>query len=212
MAGDAAADHPAGGPGRRRWGAGEWIAVLALITSIIGTVIGSFGGITGIRTEFFPPPDCDHHASFSPIQPTAATASSALASQGATTYVAANAIDGDLRTAWIPAGSDGGQGESISLQFAGTADLRLVCVVNGYARSNDLRERNAKIRDVLVTTDRGQASGTLQDQGGYQVLPLRPGRTSSLRLTITTFYSGVMSGGRQGYLDTALSEVSCYTR
>jgi hypothetical protein len=48
------------------------------------------------------------------------------------------------------------------------------------------------------------------NEGGYQELPLPPGQTSSLQLTITTYYSGVMVGGRRGYLDTALSEVSCY--
>lgn len=85
-----------------------------------------------------------------------------------------------------------------------------MCVVNGYARSEDLRERNAKIRDVVVTTDRGQAPGTLLDRPGYQVLPLRPGRTATLKITITTYYSGVMRDGRRAYLDTALSEVSSY--
>lgn len=197
---------------RHRFSAGDWIAVLALLTSILGTVIAAYGGIDGIQNRFFPSPDCDHHSSLSPVRPAGADASSTLTPAGTTTYVATNAIDGDQRTAWIPAGGNGGQGQSITFRFERAVDVRLVCVINGYARSEDLRERNAKIRDVSVVTDRGTAAGTLLDEGGYQPLPLRPGRTSTLRLVITTFYSGVMSGGHQGYLDTALSEVSCYAR
>jgi hypothetical protein len=80
----------------KRWKPGDWIAVLALITSIIGIVVGAFGGVTGIRAEFFPPPDCGHHSNLKPVQPATATSTSQLASQGSTTYVAANAMDGNL--------------------------------------------------------------------------------------------------------------------
>jgi hypothetical protein len=196
----------------RRWTRSDVLSALALITSIVGVVLSSYGGIPGFRAEFFPPADCDRHPDLHNVRPVEATATVTLPAQGTSSYAAANAIDDNTQTAWITTGTDGGEGQSIVFRFDRPQDLRLVCVVNGYARSEDLSERNAKIRDLVVETDRGKAPGTLLNQGGFQMLPLPAGPTTRLKLTISTHYSGAMRDGRPAYQDTALSEVACYAR
>jgi hypothetical protein len=121
-----------------------------------------------IRSLFTPDFTCHSHPGAIKLRPASAVGSSTLRPQDHVDgskffYSAEHAIDGQVDTAWIPAGTDGGEGQHITVAFGESVHIMVVCVVNGYAYSTDTYETNAKIRDVSVTTLEGTAQGTLMN-------------------------------------------------
>lgn len=112
-------------------------------------------------------------------------------------------------------GAEGyGVGASITFTFSGQHDIRLICVVNGYALNEERYRANARVRQFDVTTDQGERTAVLSDLppeeiATFQRLRLREGRTDSVTLTIGSTSS---MGGTQAVTDTAISEVEFWGR
>lgn len=83
-----------------------------------------------------------------------------LAPQGAYSYEPGNLIDGDRSTAWVEGAEGYGIGESILLDKSITliAEENLVtykgiCIVNGYARSEQTWRDNSRVKRLIVHKD-----------------------------------------------------------
>lgn len=127
-------------------------------------------------------------------------------------YLPGNAIDGDTGTAWAE-GVDGlGHGEYLELEFRQPTNPKMLCIVNGFALSASLYQRNGRARGLEVTADRGHQSVVLADiapgdGAAFQTVNLRLGKTDSLRLTVTSTYAGQ---GQDRFPDTLISEIEVW--
>ena len=167
-----------------------------------------------VRGWLWPEASCDDASGLTRVEDVRAEASTSLAPQGSFDYEAVNVTDGNLNTAWIPAGSDGGEGSQLTLMLPEPTDVQLLCIVNGYVQDTDVYNDNGRVRDVTVATDAGTATGALTDmpvdeRGTYQGVPLEEGRTETITITINTYFAGVVTAG-QGARDTAISEIIVY--
>jgi len=126
--------------------------------------------------------------------------SSVLPSQGANSYGPANLFDGSDRTAWCEGVPGTGSGESITISFGGEAMPLRLMVRNGYAKSADIHAKNARPRNVRVSTSTGNWYVTeLADTMGWQELPLVAEWISWVEVSIRDVYPGTK------YTDTCIS-------
>ncbi len=136
--------------------------------------------------------------------------------QGAT-YEATRAIDGDSSTAWVEGEPDSaankyGEGETLTISLTRARDVQLVCVINGYARTEATYLHNSRVRQFTVATDVGSTDSVLPEKpleffAGYQSVNVPRGRTASIALTIGTARAGQDPSQEA---DTALSEVEVW--
>jgi hypothetical protein len=129
----------------------------------------------------------------------------------------ANLIDGNTSTAWVEGRQGLGLGSNITLRFQPAVDVRLVCLVDGYAESWDLYKRNSRARLLTVETQQGTRAALLSDAGSpdrpavYQPVNIAPGMTSYLTLTIKGAYAAQRDGtATLAYSDTSISEVEVW--
>jgi hypothetical protein len=80
-------------------------------------------------------------------------------------------------------------------------ELREIHLVNGYAKTPDLFQRNARIRAATVATAAGSATVLLKDTRGFQEIRFHQGQTNFVKITIDRVYTGTR------YEDTLLSEI-----
>jgi hypothetical protein len=191
------------------------LSVTALVAALLSLLVTAADVYPRAKANFFPEATCANPRGLTPVRDLTATATSTLASDGDFTYIPGNAVDGNATTAWAPAGGDGGNGKQLLIHLASAENLRLACVINGYAKDGDLYLRNARMRDVTVQTDTGHVTGTLTDlppeqSHQFQDLPLPKGRTSLVGVTITSYYSGTSNNGQRAHLDSCVSEVMLY--
>jgi hypothetical protein len=114
------------------------------------------------------------------------------------------AVDGNTNTLWVPPPGEGTKaglfvpkpGEAtLTLNFKGAHDVRLICIVNGYA-SEAARYRNwGRARTIRTVTDEGAATTVLASQGdccfqNSQELRLEEGDTEGIALTMVNAYAG----------------------
>lgn len=125
-------------------------------------------------------------------------------------YDAALTLDGDPTTAWNHGAGGDGTGEVLTYTFDDAVALSHVVVVNGFALSEDLFRRNARMRDVVVTTDAGKFELTLRDTRMPQQVEGDFGRTRSLRVDVASVYPGEEFEARQAFGDLALSEIGFF--
>ena len=110
--------------------------------------------------------------------------------KGIVAYGVANLIDGNTSTAWVEGEEELGLGSQFTLRFQSPVDVRLLCVVNGYAESWDLYKRNSRIRLLTIDTQQGTRAALLSDAGSpdrpavYQPADVPPGKTTYLTMTI----------------------------
>jgi hypothetical protein len=200
-------------PSRR--GNDRGLSIAALVVAGMSLVISGIQAWPTVSATFFPRPTCAQPRGLVPVKGVSASTTSSLESTADRTYEASNTVDGDATTAWaLPGGADG-IGEQLALAVRPSARIVLACVINGYARSADLYARNARLRDVTVETAAGSITGTLinhppDSSNQFQDLPLRPGETDFVRITIHTSYSGVTIDDRKSYLDICVSEILLY--
>jgi hypothetical protein len=199
------------------WNRTDKVAAAALVLSFLAFSLSLAQAIPPYISAAFPPDTCEKHPGLREVRPGQSSASSTLSPQGAFTFNPQNAADGDAKTAWAPAGSDGGRGQQIDFIFSAAIDLRLVCIINGYALNQDIYSRNGRIRDVATTTAQESETGTLRNQpteqlGDFQDVPIRQGATDRFQLAIAGFYSGIATQDRRGYLDTCTSELQFYAK
>ncbi len=77
--------------------------------------------------------------------------SSQLSSQAGNDYSALNLIDGDTETAWVEGIEGYGYGETICVSIPGDLTTTGFAARNGYCKSEDLWQENARIRKFLVS-------------------------------------------------------------
>jgi hypothetical protein len=132
------------------------------------------------------------------------------------TYRAGNLVDGDTGTAWSEDSKTGnqlGHGESVTLTFPQPVDVKLLCIVNGFAYSEDLYSKNARVRGLTINSGEARTQAvTLTDPGVangvvFQPITLGWDDTSSLTLTIASTYAGL---GRSRASDTLISEIEVW--
>jgi Double zinc ribbon len=133
-----------------------------------------------------------------------ASASSVLPPAGEVTYSIGNTLDGNLRTAWNSHGAVDGNGidETLTYRFSSKVHLVRIALVNGYAKTAELRADNGRIRGVLITTDSRTLRATLSDTASRQLLDRDLGVTSEVTLRVTSIYPGAR------YRDLALTEIA----
>lgn len=132
---------------------------------------------------------------------------------GGTAHSPDRLIDGDTSTDWSEGAVGLGSGSAVTFTFNPEVDLRLMCVVNGYAVSRDLYELNAKARQLTVDSRSSSTSATLKQAGSQDPLAwfqdVRPpqGRTTTVTITLVSSYAGLETAGQPSYQDTAISEI-----
>jgi Nicotine adenine dinucleotide glycohydrolase (NADase) len=133
-----------------------------------------------------------------------ASASSELPPTRDVDYSIRNTLDGNSRTAWnnhsAVAGS--GVGEILTYRFSSPVHLVRIDLVNGYAKTAELRADNGRIRGVLITTDARTLRATLSDTASPQRLNRDFGLTRKVTLRVTSIYPGAR------YTDLALTEIA----
>jgi hypothetical protein len=134
------------------------------------------------------------------------SATSRLPNSGDITYDPANTVDGDAQTAWSEGRPGPGVGETLTYRFTRPINLRRIVVLNGYAKSNELFERNARVRVANIETGQGVRTANLRDTKSPQRLTFASGRTNFVKLTIERVYPGTR------YADTLISEVEFYAQ
>lgn len=152
-----------------------------------------------------PPPV---HAAPAPVlvnpRSISSSASSELPPAGEVDYSIGNTLDGNVRTAWnnhsAVAGS--GVGETLTYRFPRAVHLVRIGLVNGYAKTAELRADNGRIRGLLITTDSRTLRATLSDTVSRQRLHRDFGVTREVTLRVTSIYPGAR------YSDLALSEIA----
>ncbi len=136
------------------------------------------------------------------------TASSSLAPSADLTYTAGNVQDGDRGMAWVEGVKGPGVGESLTLQLEKPAKVTRVSLVNGYAKSRELYEKNSRVAEFAVRVN-GLDPFTvsipdefLKDEEFFFDLPKLEEPVKTVKLTIQKVHPGTK------YEDTAVSEVA----
>jgi hypothetical protein len=119
-------------------------------------------------------------------------------------YSIRNTLDGNTRTAWNnhSAARGSGAGETLTYRFSSSVHLVRIDLVNGYAKTAELRADNGRIRGVVILTDRRTLRATLSDTASRQRLDRDFGMTSEVTLRVTSIYPGAR------YTDLALTEIA----
>lgn len=125
-----------------------------------------------------------------------ATASSALApvpSKGLS-YGPENVLDANDQTVWSQDGSDGGipaEGSWLRLSSASALDVDQITIVNGYIKNADVYAANARLRRVVLTTDRGDRQMVdLLDHGTPQAFLVNFGGIRWIEIEVVSVYPG----------------------
>ena len=214
----------AGGRSTEPW---FWKAVLQTVvfSLIVGLASAILGPILAAQvTESLREPNCSDARGPTRATPTDVRASSELPPERtkdgrSLEYRAQMSLDGDTGTAWAEGVSGLGQGEWIEYRFAKRERIRLLCIVNGYALTWDLYQKNPRVVRSLDISGGGNevATAPLADAGTedrsafFQEVRSVESLPSSqvIRLTIGGVYGGT---GRQRYADTSLSEVEFWVK
>ena len=196
-----------------------WDAVLAIITGISVAVGGAFLIYVGtpiVETQLRPP-TCDDPRGLEPLSvdpPTSDSPNAVLDGYGLD-----HLVDTDIASAWVEGVVDEtpstNLGQGISLKFTlpeGGADVQMICIVNGYAKSWTLFQRNASVRLLTVTTDAGTTltSGLdakhQSDFASFEELEFTHGQTRSVEFRIDSARQGSFDAAAV-FSDLAVSEV-----
>lgn len=196
----------------------RWDLVLAVFAGLIGplmTALLLLWLVPVFQERLLERPSCDNPRDLHLVQGLSAESESVLPADTAS-YEAQLAVDGDSGTSWVEGelGDDNpyGRGEVLEITLPETRDVRLVCIINGYAKDPELFARNARIRQLTVTTEQGSKESVLPEKTGadyaaYQPLQLQEGRTATLSIEIGTVRAGQ---GQDRFTDTAVSEVEIW--
>jgi hypothetical protein len=190
------------------------VAVEGVIAGLVAPIaVGILLLFLGTQAgEWFDSPTCEDPENLRLVDATGATASSVHEDtelEGGRKHPASHAHDGDLGTGWVENAPDFGTGEWIEFELPAGTNLRMVCVVNGYAKSAELYQVNGRARQITTQTDRGTTTASLPDKpteafAEFQQVTIASGSTDSVRLTIRSVRA---SAGSSGTKDTAISEV-----
>jgi F5/8 type C domain-containing protein len=131
-----------------------------------------------------------------------ASASSVRYAVQTNTYDAANAIDGNKRTAWIEGVDGAGIGEWLRFDFGREIILHRVFILPGYFKSPQIWAQNNRIAGATLQFSDGSSNHfTFPDRMERQTLDVGAIKTRWVRLVIDNVFSGTDP-------DTAISEVT----
>lgn len=161
------------------------LAPLLVVLGLAGIGIGPgrqwltqrVGALTG---------DAAHHvrASYAPVVPISATASSARAG-----HRAAAAIDGVKETWWQSADHPNGIGESVTVRFADPTNLDAVGLLSGVA--GDKYRTQARPRTLTITADgKPVGSVTVKDQADFQTAKITMRHVTTVTVVVTAAFPG----------------------
>lgn len=138
-------------------------------------------------------------------------------------YNASATVDGDTGTGWASNGVNLGRGQTLTYAFSSQAEVDMLCIVDGYARSWRLYEENPRVRKVGVSGGSTTLTATLEDLGTaehvaiFQKIDIPDGITGTIvTLTVESVYAGVyvdpVSGvtaatSKPRFPNTAISEI-----
>lgn len=131
-------------------------------------------------------------------------------------YPAQNLVDGSRQTAWIAAEENSGIGTTITLDLSAERDVRLICILNGYAKSSELYESNGSVRVLQVTSAQGVRDAALPRVTDanifeYQSLVFAPGNTQRIELEVQA--ADVPEASREfGPSSASISEIEVWVR
>ena len=193
-----------------RWRAPLVLLAIAAVGAVAAAVLGAALRSDGRLSPSAPSVPTTARAAAAPapvrVDPRtiSASASSELPPADSVTYSIRNTLDGNSRTAWnnhsAVAGS--GVGETLTYRFPRAVHLVRIGLVNGYAKTAELRAANGRIRGVLITTDARTLRATLSDTASPQRLNRDFGLTRKVTLRVTSIYPGAR------YTDLALTEIA----
>ncbi len=130
-------------------------------------------------------------------------ASSVLKPQYGNSYGVANLFDASTGTAWVEGEPGNGIGEWITIEFETLRRVKSIHVQNGYQKSNDIFQKNNRVRQLRVVFSGGESQiFILEDRPSVQLLTLqRPVEAYWLKLIIDDVWAG------NKYTDTAITKL-----
>ena len=193
-----------------RWRAPLVLLAIAAVGAVAAAVLGAALRSDGRLSPSAPSVPTTARAAAAPapvrVDPRtiSASASSELPPAHNVTYWIRNTLDGDIRTAWNNHGAvrGSGAGETLTYRFSSPVHLVRIDLVNGYAKTAELRADNGRIRGVVILTDRRTLRATLSDRASRQRLDRDLGMTRQVTLRVTSIYPGAR------YTDLALTEIA----
>jgi hypothetical protein len=192
-----------------RWRAPLVLLAIAVVGAAAAAVLGAALRSDGRLSPSAPPvPATAQAAAPAPVKldprSISASASSELPPADNVSYSIRNTLDGNTRTAWNnhSAARGSGAGETLTYRFSSSVHLVRIDLVNGYAKTAELRADNGRIRGVVILTDRRTLRATLSDTASRQRLDRDFGMTSEVTLRVTSIYPGAR------YTDLALTEIA----
>jgi hypothetical protein len=123
--------------------------------------------------------------------------------RGANDYTPDNAVDGDIRTAWVEGVPGLAGGARLGFRLPHRVVLDRIRIVNGYAKSTAALLDNAAARTVLIRTDgmKGVFRRTLSRDSRPQSVRAAFGPTRRVTIEIVSAYPG------DRFDDLAISEI-----
>lgn len=120
-------------------------------------------------------------------------------------YSPQKVVDNDMSTCWSEGADDYGTGESITLSFDKVYEINEIRIWNGLCASEDLFNKNSRLREISIAFSDGQSIGFECSDGWNNsenviMLPSTV-ETSSITITIVSVYEG------EKYKDTCISEI-----
>lgn len=137
------------------------------------------------------------------------TASSTL-KEKTITHSPENVLDGDIATCWCEAADGYGKDEYIMISFSERVALTELDFVNGYLKSENTYNKNARLAKIKIVYDGGSQVAVLKDLSYYEasgsdytdcILFDEPVETDYVRIYIKSVYEGTE------YEDTCVSEI-----
>lgn len=135
-----------------------------------------------------------------------AQASSQLPEQYGYTYEAEHVLDNNTQTAWAEGVPGNGCGEWIQVNLEREQVVSAIEIINGYAKSQSLYQKNARAKRVkLEFSDGSSQEIELQDgQMTSQKQSITPVSSSYVKITILEVYAG------SKYEDLCIGHIACY--
>ncbi len=144
------------------------------------------------------------------------TSASSELSESSGTHKSSYLVDGNLSTAWVEGMGDCGEGESFSVTFDSEVSLAAFSIANGYFKSQDLYNKNGKIKTLSVSFDDGSSEtfsltdSLSGDVTNYEYSDLCPFDTVHNTKTVTFTIEYAVPGSK--YSDTCVSELQFYVQ
>ncbi len=193
-----------------------------LVPVLIGFFVSAFGVVAApLIAHRLETPSCDDPLDLVQQQGLRAEGDAKTADsfprKGTVAYGPDHLVDGNSSTAWVE-GEDGlGIGAEVRVTLPEESAVQMVCLVDGYAESWELYQRNSRVRLMTAGTAQGERTSLLRDLGStehpavYQQVNIATGRTSEITFTIRSAYAAqAPDPSAQTFADTSISEVEIW--